>query len=604
MENFCVDLRDKKHAKRYLEMNSPNRITANNLTPLSLDATSLIKYKLSDELLARVAASGSLRSSSCRSAVWRLVLRCLPYETKDWEISLSRSRNHYRVLKETHLIDPHDTKFSQDPELNNPLAPIEHNPWNTFFEDSDLRDIIGKDVSRTFPEIEFFQGSNIRQMMSDILLVYAKEHPFANYRQGMHEILAPLIFVIYLDNEAFQHAKENDELKMLTVEEEDILNCLFCKDYLEQDSYNLFCAVMLEVSRWYEDPSQSEATKSSITKEPYMRVQDLVPASRLMEDLVDIGNLLQEIDPTLAKHLSSLDIPPQLYGIRWLRLLFGREIPLHDLLFLWDVLLIDRPIAPLAKCIFVSLLVQIRHLLLVSDYGGCLQYLMRYPPIADIDSFVKLARHYRNPKKNAKPVLKSNNFSHITVAGSSHPNQTHRPSRPPPSCMGKDELESPPTILALAPVFQKVKNTIRDRSNTVSVPPSSKRSDEVRREPLRTTPKHENWAKEVQMMEEQVSTLQIRLNEQDMMCCQVSKALEVCAQDVRNAKSSEECITIAQTLLDLSKTLLSIKTVPVGTSPPRNEAKTQFEVNPKLYESPKIRKVNEMVDMKQKRPQL
>ncbi|CAA86055.1 Rab-GAP TBC domain-containing protein [Caenorhabditis elegans] len=585
-------------------MNSPG-VSANFFIPLSFDATSLIKYKLSDDLLARVAASGSLRSSSCRSAVWRLVLRCLPYETSDWEISLSRSRNLYRAHKENHLIDPHDTKFSQDPEFNNPLASIEQNPWNTFFEDNDLRDIIGKDVSRTFPEIEFFQNTSIRQMMSDILLVYAKEHPFVNYRQGMHEILAPLIFVIYSDNEAFQHAKENDELKMLTVEEEDILNCLFCKEYLEQDSYNLFCSVMLEVSRWYEEPTVTESPKRPIPKEPYMRVQDSAPASRLMEDLIDIGNLLHEIDPTLAKHLSTLDIPPQLYGIRWLRLLFGRELPLHDLLFLWDVLLIDRPIAPLAKCMFVSLLVQIRHLLLSSDYGGCLQYLMRYPPIADIDSFVKLARHYRNPKKNAKPMIKSNNFSHITVAGSSHPNRTQRPQRPPAAVNSKnDGAESPSTILALAPVFQKVKNTIRDRSNTVSGPSSPRRSNEPLREPLRTPQKKDNWANEVQMMEEQVSTLQTRLNEQDMMCCQVSKALEIYAEDVRNAKSSELCAVLSQNLLELSKTLMSIKTVPVGTSPPKHSRNGISDIQPKPRDSQPIRQHNEMVDMATKRPPL
>lgn len=586
-------------------MNTPKGNSTTPLATLSFDATSLIKYKLSDDVLARVAASGSLRSSSCRSAVWRLVLRCLPYETSDWEINLSRSRNNYRILKDTHLIDPHDTKFSQDPDLNNPLAPVEHNPWNTFFEDNDLRDIIGKDVSRTFPEIEFFQNASIRQMMADILLVYAKEHPFANYRQGMHEILAPLIFVIFLDNEAFQHAKENDELKMLTVEEEDILNCLFCKEYLEQDSYTLFCAVMLEVSRWYEEPVYSDTSKQPITKEPYMRVQDSVPSSRLMEDLVDIGNLLQEIDPTLAKHLSSLDIPPQLYGIRWLRLLFGREIPLHDLLFLWDVLLIDRPIAPLAKCIFVSLLVQIRHLLLASDYGGCLQYLMRYPPIADIDSFVKLARHYRNPKKNAKPIIKSNNFSHITVAGSSHPNRIQRPQGPPAlSKLKQSDLESPPTILALAPVFHKMKNTIRDRSNTVSVPSPSRRSIEPRKEQMAHSPKNDNWAKEIQMMEEQVSTLQTLFNEQDMMCCQVSKALEACADDVRNAKSSEQCAALAQKLMNLSRTLVSKKTVPVGASPPRDTKNGSTEMNQRLRDPPQVRQINEMVDMTARRPYL
>lgn len=114
---------------------------------------------------------------------------------------------------------------------------------------------------------------------------------------------------------------------------------------------------------------------------------------------------------------------------------------------MWDVLLCDRPVARMVECIFVAMLVQIRHLraflfivnatllthlwklscslvdaclgsqkqcsltcllavvtalcnrlVLQSDYGGCLQYLMRYPPIVDVSAFIQLALHYRNPK--------------------------------------------------------------------------------------------------------------------------------------------------------------------------------------------------------------
>lgn len=51
-----------------------------------------------------------------------------------------------------------------------------------------------------------------------------------------------------------------------------------------------------------------------------------------------------------------------LYFRRWLRLLFGREFPIHDLLFLWDAIFAYRPPLSLVDYIFVAMLEQIRHL--------------------------------------------------------------------------------------------------------------------------------------------------------------------------------------------------------------------------------------------------
>ena len=38
--------------------------------------------------------------------------------------------------------------------------------------------------------------------MLDLLFIYCKENPELGYRQGMHEVLAPIIFVL--------HAEERD----------------------------------------------------------------------------------------------------------------------------------------------------------------------------------------------------------------------------------------------------------------------------------------------------------------------------------------------------------------------------------------------------------
>ena len=36
--------------------------------------------------------------------------------------------------------------------------------------------------------------------MLEILFFYAKEHPDLTYRQGMHELLAPILFVLHAES--------------------------------------------------------------------------------------------------------------------------------------------------------------------------------------------------------------------------------------------------------------------------------------------------------------------------------------------------------------------------------------------------------------------
>lgn len=45
--------------------------------------------------------------------------------------------------------------------------------------------------------------------MVSILFYYARENSHLEYKQGMHEILAPLIFVIHCDHQSYIFAQEN-----------------------------------------------------------------------------------------------------------------------------------------------------------------------------------------------------------------------------------------------------------------------------------------------------------------------------------------------------------------------------------------------------------
>uniref|UniRef100_A0A1I7RUT5 Rab-GAP TBC domain-containing protein n=1 Tax=Bursaphelenchus xylophilus TaxID=6326 RepID=A0A1I7RUT5_BURXY len=383
--------------------------------------------ELDADTLRNHCFAGHLRDSNLRSVVWRVLLKVLPYERLEWRRILADRRRDYSELKRRLNTNPRAEKFGDDPNLNNPLSQKDENPWNQFFIDEGLRDSIRKDVDRTFPELQFFQSQTTKRIMSDILFVYSKQNSHISYRQGMHEILAPILFVIYFDHRSFEHLNEQNALGGFTDFELDTLSCVNDPDYLEHDAYTLFQQVMFLLEGFYANTDLEEDCDMETG-----RKENLVPFqgpdcphmhSQLLKRLTQIHEeLLPQVDSLLYRHLHSLDISPQLYGIRWLRLLFGREFPLHDLLYLWDVLFADSPILGLCEQVFLALLVQIRHLLLCGDYSSTLQYLMRYPPTADIHIFVQLVLHLKEPKKHPKPKNLSL-YSHMTLAGKAHPNQ-------------------------------------------------------------------------------------------------------------------------------------------------------------------------------------
>lgn len=91
---------------------------------------------------------------------------------------------------------------------DNPLSQSDQSIWNQHFCDKELCAVIKQDVIRTFPGVEFFRRPSIQEIMTNILFCYAREHPEICYRQGMHEILAPVLFVLHSDHQALLHIQE------------------------------------------------------------------------------------------------------------------------------------------------------------------------------------------------------------------------------------------------------------------------------------------------------------------------------------------------------------------------------------------------------------
>jgi TBC1 domain family protein 5 len=125
-------------------------------------------------------------------------------------------------------------------------------------------------------------------MMLDILFVWCKMHPSIGYRQGMHEVLAPLLWVVERD------AVDIDTESTVDQTLADMLD----STYIEHDTHTLFALIMQTAKSFF-----APAEPGSTTKETPM----LARSSRIFDIY------LPKVDPELHAHLIKLDIVPQIF---------------------------------------------------------------------------------------------------------------------------------------------------------------------------------------------------------------------------------------------------------------------------------------------------
>ncbi|KAJ7685110.1 rab-GTPase-TBC domain-containing protein [Mycena polygramma] len=277
-------------------------------------------------------------------------------------------------------LSPERRASASNLDTNNPLSLDNENPWKEWFASVELRKTILQDVERTFPEIAFFREAEVQLQLTNILFIYSTvTNPTIGYRQGMHELLAPLYYAV--DYDSVDDSVESGDAA---------LQELCSRTWVAADAWALFEATMRGASRWYEwqEPPATSRAASRFNPSPFTTHVN-IPAgpveikpyiTPVVEDCNRIqSHLLRAADPLLWKHLQAAGIEPQIYGIRWLRLLYTREFELPSAMKLWDGLFACDPTLQLAPFICVVMLIRIRNDLIPSDYSGQLTSLLRYP---------------------------------------------------------------------------------------------------------------------------------------------------------------------------------------------------------------------------------
>ncbi|WVZ79065.1 hypothetical protein U9M48_026692 [Paspalum notatum var. saurae] len=399
--------------------------------------------------------------SALRGARWRADLSILPasaaVSTEELRRAAADSRRRYANLRRRLLIDPHlskDEEGGPDLIVENPLSQNPGSTWGQYFRNAELEKMLNQDLSRLYPELgDFFQTSTCQSMLGRILLVWSLRYSEFGYRQGMHELLAPLLYVLHADVQYFKQVRDLHEelfgddfdgqtfpdrsklnrsdrkndidgktakirsLADLDPDTRDLflindaygaegeLGIILSEKFMEHDAYCMFENLMngaqgvVAITDFY---SLSPAPESSTGLTPVREASSA------------IYHLLASVDSSLHSHLVELGVEPQYFALRWLRVLFGREFSLENLLFIWDEIfsspnhsyctdissradyqfkVLCSPRGALILSMAVSMMLHLRSSLLGSEHAtSCLVRLLNFPEDIDLQSLIEKAK--------------------------------------------------------------------------------------------------------------------------------------------------------------------------------------------------------------------
>ena len=325
---------------------SSSQLKKQNLNDLSIifkEKILLNPYRVED--LKKYAIEAQLTKVSLRPMAWKIFLGVLPNSSslRDWVEIISNQREEYKKkLKKYCKIK----KFVGDPLGGGKKKKKAEGP----VEDTDLKDLINKDLDRTHQEMDIFLQNKIKNILANVLYIWSKENSEVSYRQGMNELLA-IIFIVFYPfyftcNRKPKNTKEN------------IVD--FLKDI------NL-----------YKDDTYVYRRSSLLIKEK-----------------------LKSLDNDLYTHFKKIDLNCESFLQRYLRCIFCREFNLDDVYIIWDLIFYDNYMNRknqkydfiYMEYICIAMIFKIRDTLKDADQNECFSILFKYPETKDIMDIIKLAK--------------------------------------------------------------------------------------------------------------------------------------------------------------------------------------------------------------------
>jgi hypothetical protein len=203
--------------------------------------------------------------------------------------------------------------------------------YEAYTKSLELQEFIKGDLNRLYMggiEDEYFQTDYRQEVLSSILMLWCMQHTDTSYRQGMHEIVAPILYALERELECYseEEGESSSSSSSSSSRKASPLGKHITRAAVEANGFWMFSAVMDQIEPFY-DPNPRKRGIENVT--------DMVHFCTVVQD-----RYLGEIDQELSHFLSVQGVYAQIYGMRWSRLLFGREFPMSHThaLRLWDFL--------------------------------------------------------------------------------------------------------------------------------------------------------------------------------------------------------------------------------------------------------------------------
>mmetsp|Transcript_21432 Transcript_21432/g.31865 ORF Transcript_21432/g.31865 Transcript_21432/m.31865 type:complete len:585 (+) Transcript_21432:79-1833(+) len=297
----------------------------------------------------------------------------------------------------------------------------------------ELWKLVTKDVIRTFQDMQYYRTEEAKSILTRILVVWVSTCGALGYRQGMNELLAVCHLVTRLDAATFTSAsktsststcidekveavKGSEDWETTEIKETVGLKSRHAAIYSvlcsskpadeEADTFTLFRLLMQQMSPLYHSHPRDGLTQVDIQRRPAMGIGSgnlKTPLDRRVHRVHHV--MLRRIDPKLYFRLQSVGVLPQLYMLRWLRLLFAREAPLSELLVILDAMLGDPNGFELLDFMCLALVAGLRTELLEEDEEHLpIQVLLRRQTIRSGKALVSAARLLSQDKLLGMPA--------------------------------------------------------------------------------------------------------------------------------------------------------------------------------------------------------
>ena len=353
-----------------------------------------------------------------RDLLWQIFLGVLPYQTSaNWNQIISDERTSYFENKK---------KFITNDINEFILTKKIKDKYSSYFkfkdilskEDYEFLDIIKVDVTRTFQKVELFKQEKIQQILINILYIFAKINKGIGYRQGMSDLCAIFLYVIY--KQKFLDPSFIEDSKTF------LFYLLYSNnEFLEHDTYSLFSRFMLKGYMHfflYNDEKYLNGDLSKVDNEKKKLLKkDEIINSNDSELKKRIYLVYYHEFPLADKQLYQFmvdKIEPEVFIVRWFICAFSREFTLPQLLELWDLILLEQFLVDknskkkdesnhyykFVDYIVLSMLINIKNLLMLKKTNSeLMSFLMKYPKNIEAKNiYTKALEIYNKNEKSIK----------------------------------------------------------------------------------------------------------------------------------------------------------------------------------------------------------